>query len=216
MKREHQPSGYLVYHQPTNPERTCSLAAAPPTSRMEPKDQTMKAKHPASAKPKTAKPVAGKPTASSGEGGPLRGVEWRGSIVDGVLVVVDQSNLVELHDLEGLQKAIVAKVVGGAPAIGIAAAYGVVLALHPIANAEPHGRPSAELGKPLHEVIAKLTACRPNEPNLRWALDRMLACFQRHVGQLTALELCARLLMEARRIHRDGLDQVAKPAEPKV
>jgi methylthioribose-1-phosphate isomerase len=50
-------------------------------------------------------------------------------------------------------------VVRGAPAIGIAAAWGVVLA--------------AQQGEPLEAALATLRAARPTAVNLMWALDRM-------------------------------------------
>ncbi|MCB9547286.1 MAG: S-methyl-5-thioribose-1-phosphate isomerase [Myxococcales bacterium] len=53
-------------------------------------------------------------------------------------------------------------VVRGAPAIGITAAYGVVLA--------------ARAGVDLEAAIAGLAATRPTAVNLFWALDRMRAC----------------------------------------
>lgn len=56
-------------------------------------------------------------------------------------------------------EAIKTMVVRGAPAIGIAAAFGVVL--------------GAREGAPLDAVIATLRATRPTAVNLFWALDRM-------------------------------------------
>jgi methylthioribose-1-phosphate isomerase len=51
--------------------------------------------------------------------------------------------------------------VRGAPAIGIAAAWGVVLA--------------AQRGEPLEQALAHLRSARPTAVNLMWALDRMKA-----------------------------------------
>jgi methylthioribose-1-phosphate isomerase len=53
-------------------------------------------------------------------------------------------------------------VVRGAPAIGIAAAWGVVLA--------------AQSGDDLDAALARLRAARPTAVNLMWALDRMRGC----------------------------------------
>ena len=61
----------------------------------------------------------------------------------------------------GVAEAIRTMIVRGAPAIGIAAAYGVAL--------------GALRGAPLSEVIATLQATRPTAKNLFWALSRMQA-----------------------------------------
>src|SRR5699024_6207177 len=62
--------------------------------------------------------------------------------------------------------------VRGAPAIGIAAAWGVVLA--------------ARQGSALPPVLAKLRAARPTAVNLMWALDRMAARAASGVATLEA------------------------------
>ena len=56
--------------------------------------------------------------------------------------------------------------VRGAPAIGVAAAWGVVLAAREGAN--------------LSEALAGLRAARPTAVNLGWALDRMAAALSTH------------------------------------
>ncbi|MCS6912362.1 MAG: S-methyl-5-thioribose-1-phosphate isomerase [Myxococcales bacterium] len=73
--------------------------------------------------------------------------------------------------------------VRGAPAIGIAAAYGVVL--------------GAREGAPLPEVMAALSRTRPTAVNLFWALRRMEAVARAHGGDAAALE------REALAIHRE-------------
>lgn len=88
-------------------------------------------------------------------------IEWRGDRV----VLIDQRALpaiethVECTDWRGVADAIREMVVRGAPAIGITAAYGVVLA--------------AQQGEPLGPVYEGLAATRPTAVNLFWALDRM-------------------------------------------
>lgn len=71
-------------------------------------------------------------------------------------------------DYRAVAEAITTMVVRGAPAIGIAAAFGVVL--------------GAKQGAPLDEVIATLRRTRPTAVNLFWALDRM----QRRATELGA------------------------------
>jgi len=86
---------------------------------------------------------------------------------DDAVVVLDQRRLpeeeVELRctTTEELVEAIRTLAVRGAPAIGIAAAYGVALA--------------ARRGEDLDRAIALLAASRPTAVNLRWALEEMRA-----------------------------------------
>lgn len=92
----------------------------------------------------------------------IRAVLWQGDR----LRLLDQRRLpfeetyVDCRTADEVAAAIRDLVVRGAPAIGIAAAWGVVLA----AAAEP-GR--------LDEALASLRAARPTAVNLMWALDRM-------------------------------------------
>lgn len=96
----------------------------------------------------------------------------------------------QLHDVAGVAEGIASMVVRGAPAIGIAAAYGMALAAR------------AERSLPaLREAAARLKASRPTAVNLAWAVDRMFA-----VAEGTPLgELSARLAAEARAIHREDV-----------
>ncbi len=147
---------------------------------------------------------------------PLRGVEWRGGLEDGVLVLLDQTRLPnvvidrQVRDLETLRAHIIDLVVRGAPAIGIAGAYGVVLHLAPLAKS---GSGADSLEEPLRHALDRLVTSRPTAVNLKWALDRLRDCYERHVGHLTAQEMVARLLMEAKRIHREDAQLCARIAD---
>jgi methylthioribose-1-phosphate isomerase len=149
---------------------------------------------------------------------PLRGVQWKGGLEDGSLVLLDQTRLPaelayrEITALEPLRQAILDLAVRGAPAIGIAAAYGLVLHLVPLARAQI-GTNSEVLEADLDQAIERLVTSRPTAVNLKWALQRMSDCYHRHVGHLTALEMCARLLMEAKRIHREDAELCQRIAE---
>src|SRR4051812_22670178 len=91
----------------------------------------------------------------------LSPLEWTGT----ALRLLDQRLLpVELlwreySDHHGVAEAIRSMVVRGAPAIGCAAAFGVVL--------------GARKGASPDDVRALLAATRPTAVNLFWALDRM-------------------------------------------
>ncbi len=94
----------------------------------------------------------------------LRAVQWRGDR----LRLLDQRRLpfdeawIDCGDADSVAGAIRDLVVRGAPAIGIAAAWGVVLA--------------SRRGADVEAALATLRAARPTAVNLMAALDRMRAC----------------------------------------
>ncbi len=114
------------------------------------------------------------------------------------LLLLDQLKLphqeiwVRIGDAEGVAAAIRTMLVRGAPAIGIAAAYGVALC--------------AKQKKNLPETIGLLRATRPTAKNLFWALERM-AQRQSELQSLGArgTALFAPLLREAKAIHREDV-----------
>lgn len=133
-------------------------------------------------------------------------LEWVGEI-DGHLRLLDQTRLpleetyIDCRDPERVWTAIRALSVRGAPAIGVAAAYGVVLGAQ--VESELTGCREA-----LRRVCDYLATSRPTAVNLFWALDRM-----RRVGlesdDPSVEELQARLLAEARVIEREDQDMCA-------
>jgi methylthioribose-1-phosphate isomerase len=149
---------------------------------------------------------------------PLKSIAWDGGLENGRLVVLDQTRLpgsvrqLSLRDLESVRLAITEFSVRGSSAIGIAAAYGLVLHLIPRASAAA-GKSSAILAKHLDMAVERLASARPTAVSLGWALERQRQCFKRHIGHLTALEMCARLLMEAKRIHREDEELCARIAD---
>jgi len=151
--------------------------------------------------------------------GVLRGVEWRGGLDDGAIILLDQTLLPRevvyrsIRDLESLRAAIIDLVVRGAPAIGIDGAYGLVVHLSSVARRQLAGKGTSALDEPLRHAYERLLTSRPTAVNLRWALVRMRDCYDRHSGHLTAQEMCARLLMEAKRIHREDAELCARIAD---
>ncbi|WP_295882504.1 S-methyl-5-thioribose-1-phosphate isomerase [uncultured Thiohalocapsa sp.] len=85
-------------------------------------------------------------------------------------------------------------VVRGAPAIGITAAYGVVLAARDRFRGDPAGWRDG-----VGADIELLAASRPTAVNLFWALERM----RRLINALEAADPVPALLTEARRIHEE-------------
>src|SRR3954469_3727373 len=121
----------------------------------------------------------------------------------GHLVLIDQTRLpVELVDYEcpdvkSVWEAIKRLRVRGAPAIGIAGAYGIVLGTQPAAS----GNQQAFFAR-LQEVAAYLATSRPTAVNLFWALDRMKDAAAAHRGKDPS-EIQAALFAEARAIHEE-------------
>jgi methylthioribose-1-phosphate isomerase len=89
-------------------------------------------------------------------------------------------------------------VVRGAPAIGIAAAYGMVLACAQCKQG------ASDYRRVMREVGAKMRGARPTAVNLAWAVDRALALVEAHaeIGPYQRTEQMARL---AREIHEDDV-----------
>src|SRR5688572_6181390 len=121
----------------------------------------------------------------------------------GHLVVIDQTRLpVELverecRDVEAVWEAIKQLRVRGAPAIGIAAAYGVVIGLQSAVKSN-----EAAFFMRLGEITSYLASSRPTAVNLFWALDRMRARGAALRGKASP-EIFAALLAEASAIHEE-------------
>lgn len=124
-------------------------------------------------------------------------IEWVGGL-DGHVQLVDQTLLpgeyrvVTCGDLATLWEAIRNLRVRGAPAIGVATAYGVVLGTREACS------PQSFFEK-LQSACDYLAECRPTAVNLFWALDRMKRVAQAH--QRSPLDdIKGALLAEARAI----------------
>ncbi len=104
------------------------------------------------------------------------------------------------RDVDAVVEAIRSLRVRGAPAIGIAGAYGLVVAA---AEAKREGlAPEAARAHVLAQ--GELLACaRPTAVNLRWAVERALAGLAVLPADTDAPALAAALLAEARRIHEE-------------
>ncbi len=128
----------------------------------------------------------------------IRAVAWS----DEGLRLLDQRLLPKVEqwltfdDAEGVAGAIRDMVVRGAPAIGISAAFGVVLAAR-----HAFARAGAGWREALEEDLERLATSRPTAVNLFWALDRMRA----RMATLGAEDPVPALLAEARAIHEEDI-----------
>jgi methylthioribose-1-phosphate isomerase len=130
-------------------------------------------------------------------------VQWIGNAATGFLRLIDQTRLptefvqIDCRDVSAVWDAIKALRVRGAPAIGIAAAYGAVI------GARSHGSHDAEsIRRALGEATLYLRTSRPTAVNLFWALDRMDASVA-GVHDEDGPAIVDRLLLEARQIDEE-------------
>lgn len=128
-------------------------------------------------------------------------IQWVGG-TDGFLRLIDQTLLptqfatIDCHNAGTVWEAIKMLRVRGAPAIGIAAAYGVVLSLR---DAGEHR--SDTFCQAARDAADYLATSRPTAVNLFWALDRMRGLIAEHPQGQSGL--AEKLLDEARAIHEE-------------
>ena len=130
----------------------------------------------------------------------LPALEWK----DERLVMIDQRKLplkeiyLEYADHNGVARAIETMVVRGAPAIGVAAAYGVALGVLALESA-------AGLDRCFDAIYRRLERTRPTARNLFWALERMRRAFELNKGRgLVGLKRA--MVAEARAIEREDVE----------
>lgn len=124
----------------------------------------------------------------------------------------DRVFLLEQRELPGVERyhtytsaaevagAIKDMVVRGAPAIGISAAYGMVLAAREAAALAAGGYLEA-----MRAAGGVLNAARPTAVNLAWAVKKCLALAEEHAG-LSGGERWSAMAGLARRIHREDVE----------
>lgn len=119
------------------------------------------------------------------------------------VVMIDQTRLPEeliLHrceTAEAMAEAIRSLRIRGAPAIGIAAAYGVVLGLQ-----KSSADTFEEFQGEIDQVLDLMRSTRPTAVNLPWALGRLKAVTER-LRDAPIKEIKGALLQEAQAIHQE-------------
>ncbi|WP_427161931.1 S-methyl-5-thioribose-1-phosphate isomerase [Aliinostoc sp. HNIBRCY26] len=127
-------------------------------------------------------------------------VIWQNNSV----ILIDQTRLpneyavVEIHRSEDMAKAIKTMIVRGAPAIGVAAAYGMYLGAREIVTSDRQ-----EFLTQLEKVADLLRATRPTAVNLFWAITRMLQTAQTTPG--TVEDIKQVLLQTAQAINAEDV-----------
>jgi methylthioribose-1-phosphate isomerase len=122
----------------------------------------------------------------------------------GRLLLLDQRRLpaeeryVVCAGASATARAIREMVVRGAPAIGVAAAYGLA--------AEAHRFRAGRVREDFTRAAETLAAARPTAVNLRWALERMRTVLDSMPAAVAPAEAARGLAGEAERIHGDDVD----------
>jgi methylthioribose-1-phosphate isomerase len=124
--------------------------------------------------------------------------------IDDHVRLIDQTRLpneydvVEIRRFEDMAIAIETMIVRGAPAIGVAAAYGMYLGAR---NLETSDR--GEFLAQLETIATRLRATRPTAVNLFWAINQMMKVAQQTLGSVEHLKQA--LLATAQTINADDI-----------
>jgi methylthioribose-1-phosphate isomerase len=131
---------------------------------------------------------------------PVYPVRWQSDRV----LLIDQNRLpneythVEISRVEDMARAISTMIVRGAPAIGVAAAYGMYLGARELNTTDRE-----EFLGQLVAIGKTLRATRPTAVNLFWAIDRMEAIARSCTGSVA--EIVPQLLIAAQAINAEDI-----------
>jgi len=132
---------------------------------------------------------------------PIRPVWWE----DGAVCLIDQTRLplqertVRLASARGVWRAVRTLQVRGAPAIGVAAAFGMAAEAFRLLRVRPE-----RIVEGLREAAALLRTARPTAYNLFCAVDRICSAIDRQ-GEMSGDALASFVLEEAARFYREDL-----------
>jgi methylthioribose-1-phosphate isomerase len=131
-------------------------------------------------------------------------IDW----TDDAIVMIDQRKLpveevyVRCRSMQDVAKAIKTMVIRGAPAIGVAAAMGLALAVR---TSKAAG--TQKLAVEFYRACDLMAATRPTAVNLFWAIERMKRSFAAGIGAGESVEeIKERLAREARQIHDEDVE----------
>ena len=132
---------------------------------------------------------------------PVYPVRWQ----DNRVLLIDQNRLpneythVEISRFEDMAEAISTMIVRGAPAIGVAAAYGMYLGARDLTTTD-----RTEFLTQLAEIGKTLRATRPTAVNLFWAIEQMEQTARSTTG--TVPEVVQKLLVAAQKINAEDIE----------
>ena len=131
----------------------------------------------------------------SGTGPDRRGLPGAVDLLEQTLLPLQEERLL-VHDVPGMVDAIWRLAVRGAPAIGVAAAYGMLLGVQALAASS-----AAEVLAEARRTKSALDAARPTAVNLAWATARVLGSLEaRAAAGATGAQLVAAAADETHRI----------------
>ena len=131
---------------------------------------------------------------------PVYPIIWQ----EDTVVLIDQTQLpgkyttVAITDYQEMAKAIKTMIVRGAPAIGVAAAYGMYLGAREIQTTDRN-----DFLNQLEEIAQQLRQTRPTAVNLFWAIARMLQTAKETQGSVEQMQVS--LLATAQAIQAEDL-----------
>jgi methylthioribose-1-phosphate isomerase len=134
-------------------------------------------------------------------------LEWQAEPSGGALLLIDQTllphhfEMVKCQTYREVGEAIRSMKIRGAPAIGVAAAYGMALAA-----LKSEARDSNQQLAELKEASDFLNATRPTAVNLAWALRKSMAAAEDWAGQgADPATIAANLLELAKQLHEEDV-----------
>jgi len=120
------------------------------------------------------------------------------------IVMIDQRKLpekevyVECQDTIQVAEAIEKMIIRGAPAIGVAAAFGVALGLLKM-------KKDTDVEEEFNQILQRLERTRPTARNLFWVLERMKKTFEQNKS-LALPQLKQRIVKEATDIEKEDIE----------
>lgn len=134
-------------------------------------------------------------------------IDWQGDhllLLDQRLLP-NQEQYVACHNEEEVGEAIKNMTVRGAPAIGITAAYGVVLAAMRLQSTED----AVSWRNAFEQALEKLATARPTAVNLKWALQRMRQVAFRSQKPVQELLSQAKYIHEQEKLNNKKMAELA-------
>ncbi len=131
----------------------------------------------------------------------IKTIEWINGKVRwlNTLLLPYEESYVESSSYERVAEAIERMEIRGAPAIGVAAAFGVALAASSF-----EGSDISSFRSFLMKVIERFERTRPTAVNLFWALDRLRSLIVSYVGEVDRLKEL--LIEEAMKIYKEDIE----------
>jgi methylthioribose-1-phosphate isomerase len=143
----------------------------------------------------------------------VRTVWWEDGASGAAVCLLDQSLLpqevvyLRLKHEQEVADAIKTLKVRGAPAIGVAAAFGLALSLHRLIQEQDGALSLSAAQQHVHAVGELFSKTRPTAVNLFWAIERMLLCADIAIDNHATLQDLAHLLQgEAQSIANEDFD----------